>query len=80
MMGVYPRRKNALDHHPASPKDEQALSPRSQMPSATPIGAWLKANNGSAKNGPQPEEPYAISYAKRSVAESQQHGSAKNGP
>ena len=45
MMGVYPRRKNALDHHPASPKDERALSPRSQMPSATPIGAWLKASN-----------------------------------
>ena len=44
-MGVYPRRKNALDHHPASPKEERALSPRSQMPSATPIGAWLKASN-----------------------------------
>ena len=51
-----------------------ALSPRSRMPLAMLIKAW---RHGSAKNGPQPKEPNAISYANKSVAESQRHSPAK---
>ena len=48
------------------------------MPLAMLIKAW---RHGSAKNGPQPKEPNAISYANKSVAESQRHSPAKkNGP
>ena len=51
-----------------------ARSPRSQMPLAMLIRAWLKASDTvqQKKNGPQPEEPNAISYANRSMAESLQ--------
>ena len=44
------------------------------MPLAMLIRAWLKASDTvqQKKNGPQPEEPNAISYANRSMAESLQ--------